>query len=68
MLKRYALYGTPEEVVKRIKDLNEAGVTQIALRNWPGVDPRSSDRPEDISNLRMKTLKTFGEHVITAFR
>jgi 5,10-methylenetetrahydromethanopterin reductase len=68
MLKRYALYGTPSEVVERIKDLNDAGVTQIALRNWPGVDPRSSDRPEDISDLRMKTLKLFGEHVISAFK
>ncbi|MFC1802901.1 LLM class flavin-dependent oxidoreductase [Thermoproteota archaeon] len=68
MLRRYALFGTPEQVVKRIKELMEAGVTQIALRNWPGVDPRSSDRPEDISSLRMRTLKTFGEQVIPAFR
>ncbi len=63
LITNYALVGTPEQVIQRIKQLVKVGATQIALRNWPRLD-----RPEDLSKLRMRTLKMFGEQVIPAFK
>jgi alkanesulfonate monooxygenase SsuD/methylene tetrahydromethanopterin reductase-like flavin-dependent oxidoreductase (luciferase family) len=62
-VEKYCLCGTPEQIVHRIRQLLDAGATQISLLNWP-----RRDRPEDLSDIRIKTLRTFAEYVIPAFR
>ena len=62
-VEKYCLCGTPEQIVRRIRKLLDAGATQICLLNWP-----RRDRPEDLSDVRIKTLRTFAEYVIPAFR
>jgi len=54
MVKSYAIAGTPEHCVQRIRDFINAGVTQIVLGAPFGIHPEDS-----MKMIREKILPAF---------